>query len=314
MRIALPGSTGYIGQHFVTELALRGHTCLPIRRSECDVYDVDTLTKHLDDLSPDFLINCAGYTGKPNIDACELHKAECLAGNAVLPGVIAQSCQQLNLPWGHVASGCIFTGWRDDGGGFTEADPPNFTFRQNNCSFYSGTKALGEEILSDAEQCYLWRLRIPFSAVDSPRNYLSKLMTYERLLDVRNSLSYLPEFVTACLDCCQRQLPFGIYNLTNPGSVTTREVIELIRDSGIVDKQFKFFTSESEFMRQAATAPRSNCVLDSSKATQAGLKLSPVEEAIKHCLIQWTSASNESDVPSDGGCLRSGYLPSALSS
>lgn len=252
------------------------------------MYDVDTLTKHLDDLSPDFFINCAGYTGKPNVDACELHKAECLAGNAVLPGVIAKACQQLELPWGHISSGCIYTGQRTDGDGFTEDDPPNFTFRQNNCSFYSGTKALAEEILATAGQCYIWRLRIPFSEVDSSRNYLSKLMRYERLLDARNSLSYLPEFVAACLDSVEKRIPFGTYNLTNPGSVTTREVVELIRDSGVVDREFQFFRCEAEFMREAAVTPRSNCVLDCSKALAAGLRLTPVEEAIENSLVHWT--------------------------
>ena len=42
-------------------------------------------------LVEEFLINAAGYTGKPNVDACELHKADCLMGNAVLPGIIAQA-------------------------------------------------------------------------------------------------------------------------------------------------------------------------------------------------------------------------------
>jgi putative intracellular protease/amidase len=59
-----------------------------------------------------FVINAAGYTGKPNVDACELHKTDCLQGNAVLPGLIAQACEQAGVPWGHVSSGCIFTGAR----------------------------------------------------------------------------------------------------------------------------------------------------------------------------------------------------------
>ena len=59
---------------------------------------------------PEFLINAAGYTGKPNVDACELHKTECLFGNAVFPGLVAQACNEAGVPWGHVSSGCIYTG------------------------------------------------------------------------------------------------------------------------------------------------------------------------------------------------------------
>jgi hypothetical protein len=87
------------------------------------------------------------------------------------------------VPWGHVSSGCIYTGSRPDGRGFTETDTPNFTFRTNNCSFYSGTKALGEEVLAGKPNVYIWRLRIPFDHVDNPRNFLTKLIRYQRLLE-----------------------------------------------------------------------------------------------------------------------------------
>lgn len=292
MRIALLGPTGYVGSVFKAEIVARGHEVLPTSRSECDIYDPQVLASHLDGV--DFLVNCAGYTGKPNVDACETDKANCLAGNAILPGRIAQACRIADIPWGHVSSGCINTGRRDDGQGFTELDAPNFSFRTNNCSFYSGTKALGEEILQGEPNCYIWRLRIPFSGVDSPRNYLSKLIRYDRLLDAENSLSYLPEFVAAGLDCFEKQLPYGIYNLTNPGSVTAREVVDLIKRSTVPghDKQFDFFEDESTFMQQAAKTPRSNCVLDSSKAVSAGLQLTPVRDAIETALANWQPTSD----------------------
>ena len=79
-----------------------------------------TLEEFLQSKKPRFLINAAGYTGKPNVDACELAKADCLNGNAVLPGTIRQVCEDLKITWGHVSSGCIFSGRRPDGGGWTE--------------------------------------------------------------------------------------------------------------------------------------------------------------------------------------------------
>ena len=114
-------------------------------------------------------------------------------------------------------------------------------------------------------------------------------LRYERLLDATNSLSQLDEFAEACVACWVRKVPFGLYNLTNPGSVTTREVVELIRKYGLSSKQFEFFDSEDQFMSLAAKTPRSNCVLDSSKAVAAGLPLSPVMEAIERALKAWTA-------------------------
>lgn len=289
MRIALLGSRGYIGREFASQLEQARIDFVPVLMHEYDLVDPARLTRRLESIGATGLINCAGYTGKPNVDACEYDKANCLAGNAVLPGTIRAACEALGIVWGHISSGCIYTGRPSDGGGFTETDLPNFTFRQDNCSFYSGTKALGEEVLRDADGCYVWRLRIPFSNVDSPRNYLSKLMRYDRLLDAENSISDLNELVRACIDCLVRELPTGIYNLTNPGAITTREVTELLRFHGLTDKRFSFFEDEAEFMQQAASAPRSNCVLDSSKALNAGLELTEVQAAISRALEGWQS-------------------------
>jgi len=214
-------------------------------------------------------------------------------GNAVLPGTIREVCESHHLAWGHISSGCIYTGDGINGQGFRESDPPNFTFRQDNCSFYSGCKALGEEVLAGADRCYKWRLRIPFNECDGPRNYLSKLMRYERLLDVRNSLSHIDDAVEACWNCFQQQVDYGTYNLTNPGSVTTREVVELIERSGICTKVFRFFTSEDEFLREAAKTPRSHCVLNTEKAECAGIAPRPVLEALHDSIAHWKPQAAE---------------------
>jgi UDP-glucose 4,6-dehydratase len=233
------------------------------------------------------VINCAGYTGKPNVDACELHKAECLSGNAVLPGTIATACRRLAIPWGHVSSGCIYTGSRSDGRGFTETDPPNFTFRTNNSSFYSGSKALGEECLEHHEDTYIWRLRIPFNHEDGPRNYLSKLMRYERLLRAENSISHLDESVAACWQLWERGAPFGIYHVTNTGSVKTERVVQLIKQHLGIDRDFNYFDDEQHFLSTAAETPRSNCILDNTKLTNTGIQITEVEEAIERSLKKW---------------------------
>lgn len=288
--IILLGGSGYVGQAYQQLLAQKGIPCRNLRRAELDYTDTATLTTFLRETRPSFLINAAGYTGKPNVDACELHKAECLFGNAVLPGRIAAACAAAGVPWGHVSSGCIFTGARPDGTGFTETDTPNFTFRRDNCSFYSGTKALGEETLADAPDVFIWRLRIPFDHRESPRNYLTKLMRYERLLEAANSISQLHEFVTATFACWEKRVPFGTYNVTNPGHVTTREVVDLILESGVHPKAYQFFADETEFMRLAAKTPRSNCVMSSAKLAATGITLTPVRDAVRQALAHWKKA------------------------
>lgn len=284
--IAVLGASGYIGQAFVRFFESNGIAYRTVSRKECDYYCPRELGFLLSFLKPEFLVNCAGYTGKPNVDACEDHKAECLAANVYLPTAIAKACDDAKIPWGHVGSGCIYQG-NNGGKGFSETDPSNFCFRTNDCSFYSGTKALAEEAMAEFDNCWQWRLRIPFNSDVNPRNYITKLLTYDTLLDVENSLSHLDNFAASCYYCIEQGLPFGVYNMTNHGSVTTRQVAKLLEKH----KEFKFFKDEDEFMRLAAKTPRSSCVLDTTKAKSFDIPLLTVEEALESAIKRYQEVS-----------------------
>jgi dTDP-4-dehydrorhamnose reductase len=305
--VILFGASGFVGQRFLSYLKKEKVEVKPVSRAEMDYTDAHGLRKLLGDYRPDFLINCAGYTGKPNVDACEANRAECLFGNVIVPLRIGEACAEYGVRWGHVSSGCIYQGHKgydaqDEAVGFLEDDEPNFSFKTGDCSFYSGTKAQAEEWLLKsraAHQLYIWRLRVPFDQYDSPRNYLSKLMRYDSLLDARNSLSHLDDFVASCWATFSHNLPAGVYNLTNPGSVTARDVVSLIQAEGYARlargekhlvgtmlKDYKFFESEFQFMKGVKT-PRSNCVLDTSKAQHFNLPLRPVRQALAESLDQW---------------------------
>ena len=311
--IIVLGASGYIGEAFARELRERGEPFLAISRRQFDYTHFGELLRFLREQKPEFLINAAGYTGKPNVDACEIAKADTLAGCALLPQTIAQACDVAGIPWGHVSSGCLYSGAKVlEGGklrvekdmtrpdlrtliekspesihGFTENDPPNFSFREPPCSFYSGAKALGEEAIAGVGQNYSWRLRIPFDEFDGSRNYLSKVQRYPKVYDNLNSISHRGEFARVCLDLWARRTPFGIYNITNPGFVTTRRVVEMVEAALRPARRFEFWKSDEEFYRVAAKTPRSNCVLDVSKLLATGVKIRPVEEALEASLREW---------------------------
>ena len=81
---------------------------------------------HHDDknvLQSDVVVNAAGYVGIQNVDACELHKEECIEGNVIWPMKLEQKYKY--TPIIHVSSGCVYNGYKK--GGFTEKDAPNFT-------------------------------------------------------------------------------------------------------------------------------------------------------------------------------------------
>ncbi|MEM6885555.1 MAG: sugar nucleotide-binding protein, partial [Verrucomicrobiota bacterium] len=217
----------------------------------------------------------------------ESNKTRCLLANTALPSLVAEVCAEHSLTWGHLSTGCIYSGTRPDGSGFTEKDPPNFTFRQDNCSFYSGTKALAEEILKEYDNVYIWRFRRPFNSHPNPRNYLNKVLSYEKQLETENSITQVDEMIHACQHYLTKQLPTGIYNITNPGIIKTSELIELIQKNKISDQAYAFYSSAAEFYADAGRTPRSECILDSSKIMSHGIPLTEIHEALDRALRQW---------------------------
>jgi UDP-glucose 4,6-dehydratase len=326
--ILLLGASGYIGEAFAHALRERNQDFTTLSRKQIDYTRFDLLLNYLRENKPAFLINAAGYTGKPNVDACETAKADTLAGNTLFPEMLTHACAVEKIPWGHVSSGCIFSGakivetssspsssgeGRGEGDrglsiekdltkpglrdlpeknpsaihGYTETDTPNFTFRDGPCSFYSGSKGLAEEVIAGVGQSYIWRLRIPFDEVDNPRNYLSKLQRYAKVYDNVNSISHRADFVNACIDLWERRAPFGTYNITNPGYVTSQQVVRMIERILKPARKFEFWKDDAEFYNVAAKTPRSNCVLDVSKLLATGIRMRPVEEALEHSLQNW---------------------------
>lgn len=285
------GKTGYIGQAFVSELKRKGLHYLALSRSDVDYTDFKEFSNfyhinHNNWSTPTkncTIINCAGYVGKPNVDACELNKGDTIMGNVVFPTNLANLCTATGSTLVQISSGCIYNGHEK---AFSEDDEPNFTFK--NGSFYSGTKALCERmILKHNPRSYIFRLRIPLDEHPSPRNYITKLLSYDNLVDVENSVSHRGDFARYSIELLERKAPHGIYNITNTGSITTREVVDLIKHYlNIPNKEFNFFNDYESFSQEIAT-PRSNCVLDTSKLERL-IEVRTARNAIEDALAKYS--------------------------
>ncbi len=278
--IGILGASGYVGQQFSKELVSQGTVFREYNRQRDDYYDLKKLIEILHKDQITMLINCAGYTGKPNVDTCEYNKDECYDANVELAKTVATACSLTDVRLLHVSSGCIYTG-DNDGKGFSEEDEPNFhSSSEIKGSFYSSTKTLGESVIKSSwGNSYIARLRIPFDGDDSPRNYLTKLQKYEKLLEATNSISHRGDFVKACIHLFKSKSDFGIYNVVNTNPVTTSEVAELLKSEGLLEGYA--LLSEEEFYEEVKPkAPRSNCVLNNDKLLNTGFKIRNSRDAL----------------------------------
>jgi dTDP-4-dehydrorhamnose reductase len=287
--ILILGASGYVGKKFQTACQKKGLAYTAISRNSFNYYDDGVLDSLLDAFKPHLVINAAGFTGKPNVEACETMKDQTILGNIVLPVTIAKACARHEVVFGHVSSGCIYDGYSKE---FTEDDEPNFCFKTPKHSFYSGTKAQAEELIRGIQglKSYIWRLRIPFDEYASPRNYITKLLSYPKLVSASNSLSHLQDFTNACLNSFVSGVEFGTYNLTNVGHISAKEITEIWTDlrgrkGSVADtKTWDFWPSVEEFNKVTIT-PRSNCVLCTDKAAKANLGMRHVRDAITEAII-----------------------------
>lgn len=248
---------GYIGQAIAAHLQEEG-----VQFEWVSHTDKDWMTPDVE-----FIINAAGFTGVPNVDACEVYKQETIDGNVHFPLLVEEVGFQAKIL--HISSGCVYTGYKD--GGWTEEDEPNFNF--SNGSFYSGVKALEQKLLQPyLDYSYLLRIRMPFDASHNPKNLLEKLTKYDKLIDFKNSLTSVPELARVVLHFIKTQPPAGIYNVCNPGGITTKEIADIL---GLKKEWF----TEEEF-KAITKAPRSNCVLNTDKLSKI-YKMKPVREALQ---------------------------------
>jgi len=286
MRVAILGASGYLGSSYSRAKPPAKVVMIPVERAKIDYTNPVVFKTFLNHEKIDKIINCSGFTGKPNVDVCEDFPDLCHRLNVELPEMLASVCSDENKPFFQIGSGCIYRGvpnlkYPDQG--FKETDEPNFCFEHPPCSYYSGTKAEMEQKIKDIPGTTIWRLRMPFSGVLDSRNLLVKLASYPKILEAKNSLTCLEEFVEKTLDMLAAETPSGIYNCTNSGAILNSEIVDSLVNKKIRLSKPTYFHSQEE-ISSAMKSPRSSCVLDCSKVSNLGFGFQEVHVALETCL------------------------------
>ena len=239
------------------------------------------LEKH----KPDVVLNTIGIKGKPNVDWCETHQIETMWGNTVIPIMIAKACQEKNIYLLHIGSGCVFYGESPDPKGWTEND------FANPQATYSKSKYAADLALSEFSNVGIARIRMPLDNIPSPGNIIDKLVTYEKIIDVENSLTVIEDMIEVFYKLMKKKAG-GIFHVTNPGTIKHREIIEMYKE--IVDSSItKQWINEEDLVKQGlATKKRSNNFLQSNNLEQLGIKMRPAKEAVRDTLEKYAKLKN----------------------
>jgi hypothetical protein len=103
-----------------------------------------------------------------------------------------------------------------------------------------------ESLLREYDNLLQLRLRMPVSRdLANSRNFVFKIVHYEKVVNIPNSMSVLDELLPASVEMARKSLT-GIYNFTNPGVISHNEVLGLYKE--YVDPQYTWlnFTEEEQ--------------------------------------------------------------------
>jgi len=275
VKAALLGS-GFIGSSLSEYLATKNIDVTTLHRTYFDYTDPQQLEYKLKALGSAVLINCVGYTGSPNVDACEFDKENCYFYNVTMPLRIAKICEKLNIKLVNISSGCIYTGYAKN---FTETDTPNFGIYNPDSSFYSKTKHICEINLANFNAITL-RIRMPFNSKAVPKNLIYKILKYNNIIDYPNSgtnTDNLNEFVYNLIVTNALERIVGPLNVINPGVITGKKIADLLIKYDLANPKWKIVDIQDLDIK----AQRSNCILDERRAASEALLMPHVDDILE---------------------------------
>lgn len=262
--------------------ACRAEEGIELFIAESRMQNREAVARELDEVKPTHVLNAAGITGRPNIDWCEDNKPETMRTNVIGTLNLADLCNERGIHCTVYATGCIFE--YDEkhpmgsGIGFTEEDVPNF-----DGSFYSQTKGYMEPMLKEYPNALILRVRMPVSDDLIHRNFVTKIVKYEKVVNIPNSMTILTELLPASLAMAKKGLT-GVYNFTNPGVISHNQVLDLYKK--YIDPTYTYQNFTIEEQAKVIKAARSNNELDTTKLMRdmpEGVVINDIHTAYEKC-------------------------------
>ena len=262
MRFLLYGHRGWIGGQFVNLLE---DAKIDFVKGQSRLESTPDVETEIQTVNPTHVIAFTGRThGKiddkeyTTIDYLEQpgKLTENVRDNLFAPLTLATLSTKYNFHFTYLGTGCIFESTPAQPS-FDESSTPNFFG-----SSYSIVKGYTDQLMHHYSDTTLnVRIRMPITSDLNPRNFIAKILKYDKICSMPNSMTVLPELLPILLDMICSKLT-GTINLTNPGTITHNEILEMYRD--IINPEFKWKNFTVEEQNVILAAGRSNNELDTT--------------------------------------------------
>ena len=284
MKILQYGHKGWIGNLIKEELNKRNIESV---NGNIRCYNVKDLDNEIRKVKPSHIICSIGRTHSkdiPTIDYLEdISKIDInVRDNLFSPIVLAMLCKKYDIHLTYIGTGCIFE--YSDGlnvpGGFREENIPNF-----KGSAYSIVKGYTDELMHLFEDTVLnLRIRMPISSdLTQSRNFIKKIITYNKICSIDNSMTVLDDLIPILVDMCKDK-ETGTYNFTNPGVINHNEILEMYKE--LIDNNFTWENMTIDEQNKMLKSKRSNNKLDTTKLKKYNTNILNIKDSIQHIFIK----------------------------
>lgn len=281
MKWLIYGGRGWIGGMIVKELESKKETVLVSRARVDDEVDLEQeIVAH----DPDRIVCCVGRTHGPGystIDYLEQKDklTDNIRDNLYGPIILAILCEKHNVHLTYLGTGCIFndvfTKHR-----YHENDKPDFFG-----SRYSIVKGFTDRLLHQYGSTVLnARIRMPIVGYHHQRNFITKIVRYEKICSIQNSMTVLPDLIPVLIDLASTRKT-GTINLTNPGTIEHNEILGMYKKHVDPSLTWKNFSAEEQ--NKILLSERSNNHLDTGRLQALYPDVLPIRESIERLLKSW---------------------------
>lgn len=256
--------------------------------ADADITNKFDVEEKIKQYKPTIVINTAAKT---NLEWCGKNKLEAFNVNVLGADNVAQVCDEQEIYFIHLSSGCIFES-KDKNDWKTEDSKPE------PAAFYSWTKVWSEELIkfkkSNNFKYLILRPRQPVSSQINYKNMLIKFLTFTKFVDTPNTGTVIEDLVQWTFELLETK-PVGVLNIANEGFTTPYKIALMLKKFVLPELPIEKISKEE--LDKMTPNKRVDTILDVSKlkslVKNVGSYEQRLEETIKDLAMNFRSQSAE---------------------
>lgn len=275
MKILITGANGMLAKAVKNELKKEELICTDV--TELDITNLEMVKDAVNNIKPDYIINCAAYTA---VDKAEEQEELAYKINAIGPKNLAIAAKQNDAILVHISTDYVFGGDKPVEQDYSEDD------EKKPQAVYGTTKLVGEKFIEEnCSNYYIFRTAWLYG---EGNNFVRTMINLAKdrnevsvVNDQHGSPTYAVDLASMVHQAIEKKIPFGAYNATNIGYTTWYDFTKKIYELKNINCKVNPVTSE-EFVRPAKRPLNSQMSKD--KLLKNGIIIPTYEDALKRYL------------------------------